>query len=556
MLGIEGRGYLLLARRSIQEVLSYLVFAFSDSSSGGSGDPANRNETILAAEALKHIYADQRDFAERLLEFLSEGSNAKGSGKRGKRKKKSRARGGSGTADNMAWQAMRLAAAAVVVPHLIFKRPRTLGLRRDTAEEMQGDAHQEDGYGPIPVEWISTLFESEEKGGRASRNFLVRCLVSQYDEKGVSRCGICTDKVGKWIREEKFLDPYVDGRMRDLIAFEGLQDFIAADEEIDDVWARALQFAANRRLRPHYNEDEARSFAGRIKSALDKSEGLDFCRLPCAMWCILLNTLDNGGILATEDYRNEKELNRFFFPGAPDGQLEMLRRIGEQSKHASSSDDKLRTINRCDGVRPDGKICGELYYIANCGMPMQEAKCATCRSKIGGANHEYAAGSNQGIACIEQNENLAVRGINDLGQIDAVQGLYPFVPGQGHTERELQPLHYRILSLLLLMPLSIFSPNKEERTNQLRDHWKVFKEVSQTSSDTDAQHLFMGILIRAAQHRQSLEGLAMSGCDFTKIESRKKTEDSFGQVLRIIFNGQGPDSIVSEVQGRLQHADR
>ena len=209
----------------------------------------------------------------------------------------------------------------------------------------------------------------------------------------------------------------------------------------------------------------------------------------------------------------------------------------------------VRSINQC--------VCGELYTIGDCGKPMDIGRCSSCRRSIGGTNHQYVNGQNQGVSVIEQQGNLAIAGITDAGRSDIVRGLDInwFQEGQDYRERELEPLEYRVLCLLLLIPLAVFSPRTERRA-QLGKHWNAFRVVSGSASDTDAQHLLLGILVRLAQHKPDLIGsLAMAKFNFTRPQERADAENSFRIALREVINGDTPNQIVSEVQTRINDTD-
>jgi hypothetical protein len=69
-------------------------------------------------------------------------------------------------------------------------------------------------------------------------------------------------------------------------------------------------------------------FGGILKSVLGGASNLAFCRLPCAIWCVLLSSLTDKSLLARREYRNEVNLGACCFPAAPEGGLELLRRLG------------------------------------------------------------------------------------------------------------------------------------------------------------------------------------------------------------------------------------
>jgi hypothetical protein len=450
-----------------------------------------------------------------------------------------------------AWLAMRLAAASISIPELVFKNLYLI-LTSDARTRFE----ETEMYSPTfefsdketfrqRVKHISDFFQCEEHGGRAIRNFLIRCLVSKFDETGLAAVGICSTTLGDWI--EPFISPIVQGRMEGLLAVPHFQENLKDD--IDEDWPNALDTALRREdsMQTAY---ESAEFARQLKKALDDPDDeheLAFCRLPCAIWCVLLRTLeDKACLIATQDYRDESNLDKYFFPGAPDGPMEMMRRLGPVAG--------FRTLNRCP--------CGEIYAIGECGRPMEVSQCTSCRRQIGGTAHNFVNGHNQGVAVIQQQGNLNVPGIHDQGQTDDVQGIHIlwFQDGFGYRERDLEPLEYRILCLLLLMPLAAFSPRKEDgqkvRRAQLRKHWDAFKLVSGRFSDTEAQHFLIGILVRASGRPRLLEQLAMSGCDFTRKEARADTEESFTSALKMIMNGDSIDNIVADVQASINDIEK
>jgi hypothetical protein len=194
---------------------------------------------------------------------------------------------------------------------------------------------------------------------------------------------------------------------------------------------------------------------------------------------------------------------------------------------------------------------------------MEVGQCPSCKRPIGGTNHAYVNGP-QFVGAVEQAGNLAISGHVDRGETDVVRGIDInwFEAGNGYCERGLEPLEYRILCLLLLIPLAVFSPQRKNRCQQLRRHWEAFKLVSGMSSDTEAQHLLLGILVRSAQkpvgqpvQKELFEALAMARCDFGNLGARTATETSFRMALRTALNGDQPHKIVAEVQARIKDHD-
>ena len=110
-LGLKGRGFALLASCACRRgsgsvaasfILTYLEIAYEPP--GESALPANSEATILAAEALNQIRTRVPGFVEDVLTFLSDVAPVH------KRE------------EDSAWCAMRLAAASICVPNIVFQR--------------------------------------------------------------------------------------------------------------------------------------------------------------------------------------------------------------------------------------------------------------------------------------------------------------------------------------------------------------------------------------------------------------------------------------------------
>jgi hypothetical protein len=518
-LGLKGRGFALLASCACRRgsgsvaasfILSYLEIAYE--SPGDSVVPANSEATILAAEALNLIRTRVAGFVEDVLTFLSDVAPV------------------HAREEDSAWCAMRLAAASICVPNIVFQRIHLI-MATEARTQRQKKTRKA----------ILHLFKSELHGGVAIRSFLVRCLVSRFDERGLASCGVSVKTVGDWI--QAFLTASTEGEMEDMLAVPGFDDNLTG--RIDDEWPNALRSALQLDDTIDQEHDlDFHEFGGILKSALGGASNLAFCRLPCAIWCVLLSSLADKSLLARREYRNEVNLGACCFPAAPEGGLELLRRLGAQGMD-------IRSINRCN--------CGELYAIGDCGQPDQVGRCPACGNAIGGTGHQYVNGP-QFVAAVPQAGNTNVGSHVDRGESDVVRGIDInwFEAGQGYRERHLEPLEYRILCLLLLMPLAVFSPQRERRCTQLKLHWEAFKLVSGSCSDTDAQHLMLGILVGAAQQPNLLRGLAMADCDFGNVSARAKAEATFCTALRNVLEmiGGQPAKIVHDVQARIKDAGR
>lgn len=192
-----------------------------------------------------------------------------------------------------------------------------------------------------------------------------------------------------------------------------------------------------------------------------------------------------------------------------------------------------------------------------CGRPMQIANCSACGRNIGGENHNWL-GDNQPVGYFAQAGNLEVPGVTDMMENDMVRGISLdwFCEGVGHCERDLSPLEYRLLCVLLLIPLAVLnqSPSRLRRIAQLKKHWDAFKSVSGMSSDTDAQHLILGVLVRAKQARV-VPDLVMAGIDLRLPGARVEAEAAFCKGVRAALANDDIKHIVREVQDRIKHVE-
>ena len=518
-LGLTGRGHELLAscalrRPAAQDALS-LVHAFLENAfkghegAGSDTAPASNPATLLASEALRDVSASRKGFVDAALEFFSKKEPAEGH----------------------AWHALRLAAAAFIIPDLVFNRiemivepalkPEPQASSRAAKKARQRKHH------------IAKFLAGSAAGSLEIRNLLVRCLISRYDERGLATCGVSEHVVGSWIQPFLAAVEYED--------LEGLCAVPGFDGSCDCgvAWPRAL---ARTLVGDGSDVCEDEDFGSHLRVVLVDTD-LAFCRLACAIWCVQLLALQyagTGNALACSSFINDN-LDALFCPGAPEGAHEMLRRLGQRMG--------FRTLNRCR--------CGELYAIGECGRPSQVSRCAACGENIGGEDHVWLAG-NEGVDVFEQAGNRHVVGIRERMDNDAVRGISLdwFVGGVGYCERDMSPLEYRLLSVLLLIPLAVLSesPRRPDRLAQLRRHWDAFKEVSGTASDTDAQHLILGLLVRANQAGTAAD-LAMAGFDFQQLEARAGAEAAFCKGVRAALGADDVKSVLKEVQDRIKHVE-
>ena len=423
------------------------------------------------------------------------------------------------------WESMCLSVGAFVLPNDAF-----LDALLACATTAEDGATGSEGGGRRPIRRLAALlFDSELSSAAAEplQNLLVRCLVARLDEGGLPILARGLPHiVGQWIAP--FLVRSADGPMCGLSILPGFDTALDNQPPEEEGWSTALQDALLATA-VTASSQPARSSGGwqhRVLAAVE-DEALSFCRLPAAAWCFVLRLLAPASILASENYCSEAGISRLYLAGAPEGSVEMMRRLGA---HLG-----VTSVNRC--------FCGFVYGIGDCGRPMEQVTCPGCRRQIGGTHHEWAAGVNQGVANGD----------------DAVQGLPLtwFFEGTGYTERDLLPIEYRVLSVLLLLPLSVFSRQAVTRRVQLRRHWDMLKSVAGLTSDTDAQHFLLSLLARSlAQGAGALQGLALGGYTFQTVNDRSPAEIAFARAVRGLLGGASPRSIVAEAQASLARSEQ
>uniref|UniRef100_A0A6U5Y3K3 Uncharacterized protein n=1 Tax=Guillardia theta TaxID=55529 RepID=A0A6U5Y3K3_GUITH len=133
-----------------------------------------------------------------------------------------------------------------------------------------------------------------------------------------------------------------------------------------------------------------------------------------------------------------------------------------------------------------------------------------------------------------------------------------YTPGWSHAERGLKNYHYRLLCVLVLFPLLSDSPNTSQRIEQLKKHWKSFRDVFGFESDIEAQQFLFGFLQKA--NLQQFETLAMAERDLHTAKCRKECEDSFMKTVDEILNTAGGETVqdkiysfLTEVQTNLEN---
>ena len=411
----------------------------------------------------------------------------------------------------IAWEAMCLALGAFILSANEFLE-RLLAWCSDESRSSSDEFHL-----------LATFFFDQNSVCAAAeplQNFLVRCLVARLDESGLGRlAGRLPRVVGDWVTP--FLTPVVEGAMSGLVILPGFETALEG-QSLDEGWPLALEAT----LSLTSKKEVTAAWRQRLVTAVE-DDALAFCRLPAAAWCFALRISAPLSVLSSEGFLNEVGLGQLYMPASPEGSIAMLRRLAPQLG--------ITSVNRCS--------CGHIYGIGECGQPMQARACPECGKLIGGTHHQWAHGMNQGVA----NGDDTVRGLP----------ITWFCDGEGYTERDLRPLEYRVLAVLLLLPLAVFSQQARARQVQLRRHWEMMRKVAGLSSDTDAQHFLMGILARCiiGEAQGTFSGLALAGFSFTTEAERAPAEREFAARFRVVMGGSSPRDIVANVQDSLSRSE-
>ena len=411
----------------------------------------------------------------------------------------------------LAWEAMCLAVGALVLPADEFLDTVLAAARGSSVADVGA------------VRKHVNFFFDPDRAGRAAeplRHLFLRSLVLRLDETGLHILAAGLRRtVGDWAAP--FLVEFAECPMAGLCALPGF-DSLLGFGELATAWPDVLQHV----VAGASAGGAAPAWRGAVVAAV-RDNALDFCRLSAAVWCFLLRLRAPASVLAVDAFCSESGLAAMYLPCSPDGPIEMMRRLLHQIG--------VTSVNRC-------LHCGYIYGIGNCGQPMEARPCPECGQTIGGNNHRFAGG-NQGIPDGED----AVRGIADNW----------FFRGAAHAERELRPLEYRILSVLMLLPLAVFSPRAAVRRAQLRQHWDALRAVAGLGSDTEQQHFLLGLLARAMMQPgpSALTGLTLGHNPLQSTAERRVAEQAFAAALLQLLAGAAPSTLAAEVQTRIGAAE-
>jgi hypothetical protein len=164
-----------------------------------------------------------------------------------------------------------------------------------------------------------------------------------------------------------------------------------------------------------------------LRNGLDAFE---FCTLPAVVWLHMLESPDARAHSPWHRSRfSEAQLHRTVVLGVPESKMAMLKRIARGLGGTM--------ICMCS--------CGEPYLIGNCGLAMIVGKCTSCGLPTGGQHHQSLANQTElGLAKEFEEGNQ-----NDTALLGMPSDM--FDQATSHTERDMNPIQYRILVILQLM---------------------------------------------------------------------------------------------------------
>jgi len=147
--------------------------------------------------------------------------------------------------------------------------------------------------------------------------------------------------------------------------------------------------------------------------------------------------------------------------------------------------------------------CGEPYLIGNCGHAWVVGKCSSCGRETGGHDHQPVANQTQ----------MGLAREADQQSDSALLGMPPdvFDEAPSHTERDMNPIQYRILIVLQLMCIAVAERTVafDARKRQLEQHWGVLRDLFDTN-DSDTQ-LLLAMLIDKCGPDLTLPELVLTG---------------------------------------------
>ncbi|EKX40298.1 hypothetical protein GUITHDRAFT_113541 [Guillardia theta CCMP2712] len=484
-LGVEHGGPSFLAscarikNSDIQVFLSYLDLSFQRSKVHQVHEVARREETRVVARGLRYFFQATGWSVDALVYFIIENRHAAAS----------------------PWAAMYLALSSILIPSLVQDESFLSQIKGEQAT--------------AAVQWKQLFAPSYSL---PVKNFLIRCLVSRFDERGMYRLKDLPSAVGEWARP--YVKKFLSESFQELSV---LPDFMEHLEhaETDSPWLYALtrSCCSLRRTPAESLTGEQTSMLDAMRSSLEAD--MDFCSAAAALWCAILVIVHDGTVLTSASFTQEQNLSSLCLPAAPDGNLETIQKYKEMIG--------VTSINRCP--------CGYVYGIGNCGRPDHQGRCPECGQALGGNNHQWA-----------NNVSHTLTGIAD----DTVRGVETSwcFAGPSYTERGLHPMEYRLLSVLLLIPLAVWSPRRGERREQLAKHWAELRAACGLSSDTETQLFVIGVMKRATMMNRS--DFAFTGRSFHDKNDRQAHEKAFSETFQRVMGGETCQVVIAEASRLIQ----
>jgi len=260
---------------NVQVFIDYLESSFRRSKVTNMSDAALRIETRVVARGLRNFFQATDWNFETVFYFVIENQQAK-------------------TAH---WIAMYLALNAILIPILVQNE--------NFLRKIMGD---EPCTSSLP--WKKLFNPSYSL---PVKNFLIRCLVSRFDERGMHRLKNLPAAVGDWAK------PYVKKQLSEgfqelTVLPQFLQHFQQAETDTPWLYALTMSCCSAKRTSVESLTSQQTAMLDDLKTSLDAD--VEFCSAAAALWCAILAVMHHETVLASPSFVKEQELSSLCLPAA------------------------------------------------------------------------------------------------------------------------------------------------------------------------------------------------------------------------------------------------
>lgn len=321
---------------------------------------------------------------------------------------------------------------------------------------------------------LALLLDEEEVATAPLRNFLIRSLVKEFGEEHLA------SKAMPLLQNTLKLTQHSHTGSVQMVSHNmepWFKPYLAPPpDDIDKVFSLVPGFEGN-------GNEGLWSALGLTGEVVELIPNMSMCEAPALLWnalicpggCLSQTLKETSGGFSLPAY--SETLQSSILPGIMFSNIELVEQIAGVS-----------SVNKCK--------CGEYYGIGECGGPKEISRCPNCHREIGGTGHKLVEDSHR-IDFYDQ----PILGIPHDLEISLVPH---------HTERDLQPVEYRILWLLMLFPLinSQYCDNREARAKQMATAWGAFKNTVGLSTDIEASAALVTLMVGAAKFQDNPLSLA------------------------------------------------